>query len=189
VPGIYAVKLTVDGKPQTQPVKVIMDPRSPASSEILQQQLQLGQQIFAETLEARRALAEIASLRKQLAALDQKVGEKDSAIKSALMDAQTEISKIETQPAATPGRTTGLQDAFADMASALRVVESGDRAVPSQAIAVYDESNQRVKAAIAQWNEFKTTKVPRLNQKLAAANLAPIAVSEIEQEVQSLTSR
>ena len=72
---------------------------------------------------------------------------------------------------------------------ALRVVESGDRAVPAQAIAVYDESNQRVKAAIAQWNEFKTTKVPRLNQKLAAANLAPIAVSEIEQEVQSLTSR
>ena len=189
VPGIYAVKLTVDGKPQTQPIKVIMDPRSPASSEILQQQLQLGQQIFAETLEARRALAEIASLRKQLAALDQKVGEKDSAIKSALMNAQTEISKIETQPAPTPGRTTGLQDAFADMASALRVVESGDRAVPSQAIAVYDESNQRVKAAIAQWNEFKTTKVPRLNQKLAAANLAPIAVSEIEQEVQSLTSR
>ena len=188
VPGIYTVKLTVDRKPQTQPIKVIMDPRSPASSEILQQQLQLGQQIFAETLEARRALAEIASLRKQLAALDQKVGEKDSAIKSALMDAQTEISKIETQPAATPGRTTGLQDAFADMASALRVVESGDRAVPSQAIAVYDESNQRVKAAIAQWNEFKTTKVPRLNQKLAAANLAPIAVSEIEQEVQSLTS-
>jgi photosystem II stability/assembly factor-like uncharacterized protein len=188
-PGSYTVRLTVDGKPQTQPLKVVMDPRSAATPEILQQQLQLGQQIFAETLEARRVLAEIASLRKQLGDLGEKIGEKDSAIKSALVDAQTEISKIEAKPGAGPGQTTGLQDAFADIASALRVVESGDRAVPSQAIAVYDESNQRVKAAIAQWNEFKTTKLPRLNQKLAGANLAPIGVSEIEQEVQFLMSR
>jgi len=189
VPGIYTVRLTVDGKPQTQGLKVVMDPRSAATPEILQLQLQLGQQIFAETLEARRALAEIASLRKQLGDLEQKVGEKDSAIKTVLVDGQTEISKIETNPGAGPGQTTGLQDAFADMASALRVVESGDRTVPSQAIAVYDESDQRVKAAIEQWNEFKTTKLPRLNQKLAEANLAPIAISEIEQEVQSLMSR
>jgi hypothetical protein len=166
-----------------------MDPRSAASPEILEQQLQLAQQIFAETLEARRVLAEMASLQKQLGDLQQKVGEKDSAIKSALVDAQTEISKIETKPRSGAGQTRGLQDAFDGMASALRVVESGDRAVPSQAMAVYDESNQRVKAAIAQWNAFKTTKVPRLNQKLAEANLAPIAISEIEQEVQFLMSR
>ena len=28
VPGIYTVTLTVDGRPQTQPLKVLMDPRS-----------------------------------------------------------------------------------------------------------------------------------------------------------------
>ena len=189
VPGIYTVRLTVDGKTQTQPLKILMDPRSSATPEILQQQLQLGQQIFAATLEARRALAEIASLRKQLADLEQKVGEKDSPIKSALVDAQTEISKIETKPVASAGQVTGLQDAFADMASALRVVESGDRAVPSQAIAVYEESDPRVKAAIAKWNEFKTTQLPRLNQELTGAHLVPIAISEIEQEVQFLMSR
>jgi len=82
-----------------------------------------------------------------------------------------------------------MEDAFADMASSLRVVEGGDRAVPSQAFAVYKESAQRVKAAIAEWREFKTTKLPRLNQKLSEANLAPIAISEIEQEVQFLMSR
>jgi photosystem II stability/assembly factor-like uncharacterized protein len=189
VPGMYTVRLTVDGQPQTQPLGIFMDPRSSATAEILQQQLQLGQQIFAETLEARRILAEIDSLRKQLSELERKVSEKDSAIKSALLDAQTEISKIEGKPAASPGQPTDLQDAFADMASALRVVESGDRAVPSQAMAVYDESNQRVKAAIAAWSEFKTTQLPRLNQELAGAHLAPIAISEIEQQVQFLMSR
>jgi photosystem II stability/assembly factor-like uncharacterized protein len=188
VPGIYTVRLTIDGKLQTQPLTVVMDPRSSATQEILRQQLRLGQQIFAETLEARRALAEIASLQKQLADREQKPGEKGSDIKSALAEAQTEISKIEGKPG-NVGPASGLQDAFADMASALRVVEGGDRAVPSQAIAVYNESSQRVKIAIEAWSEFKATKLLPLNQKLSEANLAPIAISEIEQEIQCLMSR
>jgi len=188
VPGIYSARLTVDGKSQIQSLEVVMDPRSPATREILLQQLQLGQQIFAETMEARRALAEIGSLRKQLLDVAQKVGAKDSAIKLALADAQTEISKIETRPGGV-AQAAGLQDAFADMASALRVVEVGDRAVPSQAIAVYHESSEQVKIAIAEWSEFKTTKLRRLNQQLSEAGLAPIVISEIEQEVQFLMSR
>jgi photosystem II stability/assembly factor-like uncharacterized protein len=188
VPGIYTVRLTVDGKAHIQPLEVVMDPRSPATAETLHQQLQLGRQIFAEIREAQRALAEIASLRKELADREQKVSEKDSATKSAIADAQTEISKIETRPGAV-GQDSGLQNDFADMASALQVVEGGDRAVPSQGIAVYNESSQRAKIAIAEWSEFKTTKLRRLNQKLSEANLAPIAISEIEQEVQFLMSR
>jgi len=189
VPGTYTVRLTADGRRQTQPLRVVMDPRSPATPETLHQQLQLGQQIFAGTIEARRALAEIASLQKQLADLEQKVGEKDSAIRSALLGAQNEISRIVTKPVATLGQTAGLQEAFADMASALRAVEGGDRPVPSQVIAVYNESNAGVKAAIAKWSDFKRTRLPWLNQKLSEANLAPIAISEIEQEVQFLVSR
>jgi photosystem II stability/assembly factor-like uncharacterized protein len=188
VPGPYTVRLTVEGKPQTQPLTVVMDPRSPATPEILDKQLQLGRQIFAETLEARRALAEIASLQKQLADREQKLGEKDSEIKSALADAQAEISKIEAKPG-TVGQASGLRDAFASMASALRVVEGGDRAVPSQATAVYNESSQRLQVAVGEWSEFKTTKLRLLNQRLSKANLAPIAISEIEQEVQFLMSR
>jgi photosystem II stability/assembly factor-like uncharacterized protein len=189
VPENYTVKLTVDGRPQTQPLTVVMDPRSSATSETLERQFQLSQQIFTDAMEARRALAEIDSVRKRLTDLEQKIGAKDSAIKSALADAQSEISKIVTKPATSPGQNAGLQDAFTDMASALRVVESGDRAVPSQAISVYKESKERAKAAMAEWSDFKTTKLPRLNQKLSKASLAPIAISEIEQEVQFLMSR
>ena len=50
-----------------------MDPRSPATPEVLVQQLQLGRQIFGETIEARRALAEIVSVQKQLADIQQKL--------------------------------------------------------------------------------------------------------------------
>ncbi len=190
VPGIYQVRLTVDGRTQEQRLKVIMDPRSPASLEVLQQQLQLGQQIFAEAREARRTLAEINSVQKQLAEVDQKLGEKKSALKSALADAQSELSgiligkQVTHQPPAG-----GLQNGSGELASALRVVESGDRAVPSQAIALFQESSQRVKEGIAEWSKFKQTKLPQLNQKLSDESVAPIAISEIEREVQFLMSR
>ncbi len=67
--------------------------------------------------------------------------------------------------------------------------KAGTGTVPAQAIAVYNEASQRVKIAIAQWSEFKTTKLRQLNQKLSEASLPPIAISEIEQEVQFLMSR
>ena len=82
-----------------------------------------------------------------------------------------------------------MQDAYNALASSLRVVESGDRAVPSQAIAVYKESSQPIKARIADWLRFKQTRLPQLNQLLQAANLEPIAIAEIEEQVEFLMSR
>src|SRR5208337_4012666 len=198
-PGIYQVRLTVEGKTQSQSLQIIMDPRSSATAEVLTQQLQLGQQIFGETVEARRALAEIGSVQKQLADTQQKLGQQkpgaqNAELKAALAEAQSGIGKILTnkipmnkEHAADDG--PGLQDAYTGLASALRVVESGDRAVPSQAIAVYKESSQQVKAGIAEWARFKQTRLAQLNQRLRDANLAPIAIAEIERQVEFLISR
>jgi len=189
VPGVYQVRLTVDGETQSQPLQVIMDPRSPATPEILQQQFDLAQEIYAETLEARSVLAEIGSVQKKLAEAQQTAGEQKPALKSALTEVQAEIGKILTNKEALADQVPGLQDAYTRLASALQVVESGDRAVPSQAIAVFKESSQQVKARIAEWSSFKQVKLPPLNQKLRDGNLTPIGLSEIEQEVEDLISR
>ena len=61
--------------------------------------------------------------------------------------------------------------------------------MPSQAIAVYKESSQQVKARIAEWIRFKQTKLTQLNQQLRKANFAPVAIAEIEQQVAFLISR
>jgi hypothetical protein len=194
VPGIYQVRLTVDGKTQSQPLTVVMDPRSPATPEVLAQQLQLGQQIYAEATEPRRALAEIGSIQKQLADVQTKVEHEpstaqDAEIKSAISDAQSAIAKIVMNKERLEQEGPGLQDAYAGLLSALRVVESGDRAVPSQAIAVYKESSRQVKARVAEWTRFKQTNLVQLNQKLREANLAPVAIAEVKQDVEFLMSR
>jgi hypothetical protein len=188
VPGTYQVRLTVDGKPQTQPLKVAMDPRAPVTAEELQQQLQVGREIYAEALEARRALAEIGSVQKQLADMQQKLADQHPALKPAVAEAQAEIAKILSSDE-KPQHKTGLQDGYTGLAAALRVVEGGDRAVPSQAIAVYKESSQQVKKGIAEWAAFKRERLPLLNQKLRDESLPSITISEIEQEVEFLMSR
>src|SRR6202035_4654192 len=116
-PGIYQVRLTVDGQTHTQPLKVVMDPRSPATPDDLQQQLQLGQKIFAEAMNTRRALAEIGSLQKQLSDLEQKLGERNPTLKSALAEAQAEIAKLITNKESTENQASekeagGLQEAY-----------------------------------------------------------------------------
>ena len=116
VPGTYQLRLTVDGQTQSQSLKVKMDPRSPATAETLQQQLQLGRQIFAETMEARRALAEAGSVAKQLADIEQKLGEQNAALRSILADAQREISEIlKTKEASA--QAGGLRVALTDRKS------------------------------------------------------------------------
>jgi photosystem II stability/assembly factor-like uncharacterized protein len=194
VPGIYQVALTIDGKAQSQSLKIIMDPRATASPEELAQQLQLGRQIFGETIEARRALAEIGSVQKQLSDIQSKLSQQHSGtqgapLESVLVEVQAAIGNILTSKEHSADIGPGLQDAYNALASSLRVVESGDRAVPSQAIAVYKESSQPIKARIADWLRFKQTRLPQLNRQLQDANLEPIAIAEIEEQVEFLMSR
>jgi hypothetical protein len=189
IPGNYQVRLSVDGKAQNQSLQVIMDPRSPATSEVLTHQMELGQQIFGETMDARRILAEMGSVEKQLADIRSKLGEQQSQLKSALTDAQASLGKIRSNRENAADQTPGLQEAYTGLASALRVVEGGDRDVPSQAIAVYKESSQEASVRMREWTAFKEGTLPRLNQQLREANLAPIAIAEIEQSVEFLMSR
>jgi hypothetical protein len=122
--------------------------------------------------------------------MQQKLGEQNPTVKGALAEAQAEVGRILTNKETAHNELGGgLQEAFTGLTSALRAVESGDRAVPSQVIAVYNESSARIKVRMAEWTAFKQTKLPLLNQKLKDGKLAPIAISEIEGEVEFLMSR
>ncbi len=196
VPGIYHVRLTVDGKVQEQTLKVAMDPRSPAKPEDLTHQLQLGRQIFAATGNARRVIAEIGSVQKQLASAQAKANPGGqsaerhavepnqptagaSDLSSSLRDAQKLVAAIVSGDG-NGGSEKGLQEAADGLASALRVVEGGDRAVPSQALAVYKESSEQAKARVGEWEKFKQASLPQLNEKLTQTASEPIKIEPIK---------
>lgn len=171
IPGAYQIRLTVDGQVQSQPLQIKMDPRSPATTQILSQQLELGNRMFAETMEARRALAEINSLQKQVSDLQKKSGNQNSELQSALAQTQSAITNILAPKNNDSGSAVGLLSAYKDLASALRAVEGGDRRVPSQAIAVYVESSRQVKLYIGEWARLKTNEI--------AATQSPVGRSRV----------
>jgi hypothetical protein len=181
-PGNYEVRLTVDGKAWTQPLKISMDPRSPATAQELEQQLKLGQQIFAEALQSRRTLLGIHSVLKQLSDLQSKLTEL-ADLKARAAEAAIETQKILGGNEGASG-AMGLEKASSGLASALRVVESGDRAVPAQAIELYQESSEAMKRQIGEWSEFRTTRLSQLNRQLQQANVTPIAIPAIGKEVE-----
>ncbi len=175
VPGNYELRLTVDGKAWTQPLKVTMDPRSPATAQDLEQQLAVGRQIFAEVLQCRRILGEVNAAQKQLTDVQSKASE-TADLKAGLAEAVTELKKILAGSAETGG-VTGLQMAGTGLSSALRVVESGDRTVPEQANEIYRESSAAMKLGLEAWSQFKATRLPQLNRLLQQANLPPITIA------------
>jgi hypothetical protein len=175
----------IDGKTLAEPFKIVMDPRSPATARDLEQQLQLGRQVFAEAISSRQILSEIKSVQKQLSDLEPKLDGDHADLKSAVLQLQNEIRKILAGSEDSTPNAAGLENASSGLTSALAVMESGDRAIPPQAIALYHESSQALKLCVADWNHVKTNWLPELNQHLRQKKMAPIVISQlVEAEVE-----
>jgi len=176
-PGTYQVRLIVDGEPHMRTLQVVMDPRSPASPQVLAQQFETGRQIYDDATAAYRILVRLRSVQKQLANLQLKPEAQGTGTKSLVAEAKTAADRILADKANRSDHL-GLQDAYRNLVSALRVVESGDRPAPEQAVAVYRDASEQIKARTGEWTTFTQTTLPALNEYLRRANLPAIAVPE-----------
>lgn len=186
VPGTYTAKLTIDGQGFTQKFEVKMDPRSSATSSELAEQYNTGQQMFATTMQSRKAVAEIASVKKQLEAAHTSSNANPELL-ARVSAFEAALAKITETDKAT--KQLGLDSANSGLAAALKVVEGGDRAVPSQTMQLYQQAKLAFEIRAEQWQRLKTSELPALNQQLEKAGLAPVKMAEIEQEIEYLMTR
>jgi hypothetical protein len=157
-----------------------MDPRSTATPQDLAQQVKLGREIFTKALDAQKALSAIRTVQKQLSGLQPKL-QQNADLKASADVASNELKTIIS---GASSRDMGLDKANTGLSAALRVVESSDRPVPAQALEVYRESSVAAKLALAKWNDFKLKRLPELNHQLEGASLPPLAVAQIEREIE-----
>jgi hypothetical protein len=177
-PGEFTIELGVDGKPLAiENLEVDMDPRSAATPFELQQNFATATRIFGDSLDARRALAEIESVKGQIA--------KTPGLKA---QSKTLLEAIEAISSGSGGGM-GLEQANTELTSALNVVESSDRAIPSQALEIYSEAKTASAARVKEWSALKEGPLAKYNLELKAANLPPIAISLIEREVYTLMTQ
>jgi photosystem II stability/assembly factor-like uncharacterized protein len=185
-PGTYTVEFVWNGQPlYTQPLTVVMDPRAAATTAELQQNFTTTYRIFADSLEARRALAEIESVTGQL----KKPVPANPALAAQSKTLLAAIEAITSGPASGLGFGLGLEQANTELTAALNVAESSDRAIPAQALEVYAEASAASFARVKEWAALKQGPLANFNQQLQSAKLPPIAISAIEHEVYILMTQ
>jgi photosystem II stability/assembly factor-like uncharacterized protein len=176
-PGTYTVELQVNGEiVSAEPLILIKDPRSPATQAQFVLQFETSYKIFRDSLEARRALAEIDSVKEQL----------DKTIAGAAAGNAQVITKEKEFRAALDAiveGNSGLDAANMELTTALNAVESSDRPAPSQARAVYRMALSASQAKLKEWAGLKAEPLATLNRELKAQGLPLIEISEIQHEV------
>lgn len=183
-PGAYTVRLTSDGKPSTQKLEVAMDPRSAATSAELVEQQRLGREIYDATMVSRKAVSEAESVEKQLDDLKSKVAadQQSSAKINSFLTALDNLLKGDKS-------RLGLDRTNQALLAVLKVVQSGNRAVPAQAVELFQQSKQVLAQRTAEWQKLKTTDLSQLNQELEKAGAPAIKISAIEREIEYLMTR
>lgn len=165
VPGTYTVRLTVDGKSETQPITVKMDPRIHISADDLAA-LHTEQVKMAASLDAvSRADLSAHAVAEQLASPG------NASLTSQLVPYSTAIKTLldGTGPNA-PKRLPGIDEVTGEAGQLYGQLERAD-AVPTQALVdaaahVQDE----VKEVILGWQDFRLKQLPALNDILRKAN-------------------
>ena len=189
-PGKYTLELNVNGKevaPET--LIVVKDPRSPASQAELEEQFETGYKIFADSLQARRALAEISSVQDQLGKSVAKETEANAELKKQASDLSAAINRLLSGQPRSPEKTMGLEEANSGLTAALHVIESSDRPAPSQALILYAQAHKDSASRVQEWSALKQGRLADLNRQLKVQGLTPIAIGEIEREVYYLMTR
>ncbi len=171
-PGSYTLKLTVDGKSFTQPLQVTMDPRSTTTAAILAQQQKLGLQIYAEAAAAGKALAEMNAVTKKLARIKPQIEGSQAALMPQIVAVEAAMKAIKSGTPGAPGTISGLASASSALGSALRVVESGDRTAPSQALEVYQLAVAAARTGLIDWQKLQSGTLAELNRSLQSQGLA-----------------
>jgi membrane-associated HD superfamily phosphohydrolase len=194
MPGKYTVRLTVDGKPYTQPLTARMDPRTKTSDADLRKQFEMEAGIVEGMNETFQALQQVRALRPQLT-------DRASKAKGALADS---LAALDKQAAELEGASQGaffglppsgkqpenLSTLNQHFGQLLAVVDSADAAPTTQASAVYLELKEDFGKVQTHWNKLLDVDLPLLNATLKKARLeeidpkktAPAAAGDSEQD-------
>jgi photosystem II stability/assembly factor-like uncharacterized protein len=183
VPGNYSVKLTVDGKTQTQSFTVVLDPRFHTSPQALNAQLALAIQIrdklsqtnqaVIDIREAKKQLGEYISLWKDVPAA-KKVVDNAQDLTKRLSSVEEELYQVKNQAAEDPlNYPIKLNNRIAAL---LGVVEGTDTAPTRQSEAVNEELSTEVNVQLRAARKLLTDDIAAFNKMVKDANIPAVTV-------------
>jgi hypothetical protein len=182
VPGDYQVRLTIDGKSQTQPLKIVPDPRLQVTAEDLKKQFDLMQQILGKVTQVHDAVRQMRDVRAQITSVNKRLKEEKNPNAKDLADAGAALDKKMTvvEEALIQTKAKSGQDVLNypirlnNLLVALGgVVSSADASPTKQDYAMFDDLNKQADEQLAKWDEIVKTDLASYN-KLAQEKAVPL---------------
>jgi photosystem II stability/assembly factor-like uncharacterized protein len=182
LPADYQVRLTVDGKSQTQPFKIVPDSRLKVTADDLQKQFDLMQSILGKVTQVHDAVRQIRDVRTQIAAVNKRLKEEKNSNAKALADAGSALDKKMTpvEEALIQTKAKSGQDVLNypirlnNLLVALGgVVSSADAAPTKQDYEMYDDLSKQADEQLAKWDEIVKTDLAAYN-RLAQERTVPL---------------
>jgi photosystem II stability/assembly factor-like uncharacterized protein len=169
MPGDYAVKLTVDGKSHTQPLRVVMDPRVKTPREGLAEQFRLSKEMYDGAARAYTALDRLRGMREQI-----------KAIQSPRANVAAALADLDKQAATLEGDANTQGDSLNSVAFTLRTVMSllqgADVAPTTQAVEAAADRTEALAEVMARWDALRGETLAGVNALLQQAGLPAIVV-------------
>ncbi len=175
MPGEYTVKLTTNGKTQTEPLKVEMDPRVKTPMADLEQQFTVAKRMYDDLMKATAAMHEISVLREQLKARRGQpvVGQAGPTIDSKLdaIAGPERGGRGFGRGPAGPATLGSVRGQIARLEHSIEAADTAPTAAQSEATAIAEKP---LDGLIEQWEKVKASDVKALNIELKKQHLAVI---------------
>jgi photosystem II stability/assembly factor-like uncharacterized protein len=184
MPGMYEVRVTAEGKTQSAPLEVKLDPRLQVSQADLQKQFDLLMQIRDELSRVYDSINQILDVRSQVDGMQKRIPSNDStkpllaaaqALDGHMLAVRDELIQIKNlaneDSLAYPQR---VDDKLAGLAMA---VGSGTDSAPTEAAyRIFEKLKKQSEDGIARWDELQKTELAALQKMSAAQNIQAIVV-------------
>jgi photosystem II stability/assembly factor-like uncharacterized protein len=157
LPGVYTIRLTVNGRAHTQALTVKMDPRVQITDAGLKLQHDIGVRMNDAISRDFAALGEVRARRALLRT--QREGAKAGEIADSLAALDSLLLSIEGGPRG--GTAENLVRLNGELSAILDSVEGADAEPTSQVVAATADLERRLAEVLARWSGIQRTRLPR----------------------------
>jgi photosystem II stability/assembly factor-like uncharacterized protein len=184
LPGMYQVRLTVDGKSQTQPFELKMDPRVNVAQADVQKQFDLLMQIREQLNRVYEAVNQLEDVREQTAGMKKRLPENETNHLVLTSADALEQKLVAVRDPLINLKISANEDSLAyrpqldGQLAFLAMIVGGysDSAPTEAAVARFAEVKKQVDAALAQWDSVQRTEVADFQKLAVGKGLAAVVV-------------
>jgi hypothetical protein len=181
MPGVYTIRLIVNGKMYTQKLTVKMDPRVKTPVTVLQQQYELAERAYKGTDSALHAYNQVHALRAEIASL---LPRSSGAVTTALQELDARAVPLEGA-----GRRGGSRGAHAagtqlrafsrlqgEFSAVFGIIEDADLEPTVQATEALQAAEKAARQTMLAWTGLQQKDLPAVNAQLKAAGLEILTI-------------